>query len=113
MATTKGAIPPREVAPIPKAGADFQIVEREIPHPKEGLVRIRVQVCGVCHSGALTKDRWHDRLHHRAIGRGKTYGPSSGPRRRISNVGAQRAHRDNRDDHGTREIMRAQGTGSH
>jgi len=44
------------VALVPKPGADFQIVEREIPHPIPGHVRIKVQACGVCHSDAFTKD---------------------------------------------------------
>ena len=56
MATTKVAIAPMTVAQIPKAGADFQIVEREIPTPKAGEVRIKVQACGVCHSDVLTKE---------------------------------------------------------
>ena len=41
---------------VPKAGADFEIVEREIPLPGPGHVRIRVQACGVCHSDVLTKE---------------------------------------------------------
>jgi D-arabinose 1-dehydrogenase-like Zn-dependent alcohol dehydrogenase len=45
-----------EVAQIPKPGADFQIVEREIPEPGGGQVRIKVQACGICHSDSLTKD---------------------------------------------------------
>ena len=45
-----------KVAQVPKAGADFAIVEREIPQPGPGEVRIRVQACGVCHSDVLTKD---------------------------------------------------------
>ena len=45
-----------KVAQIPKGGADFQIVEREIPKPGAGQVRIKVQACGVCHSDALTKE---------------------------------------------------------
>jgi D-arabinose 1-dehydrogenase-like Zn-dependent alcohol dehydrogenase len=45
-----------KVAQIPKAGADFQIVEREIPKPGAGHVRIKVEACGVCHSDALTKE---------------------------------------------------------
>jgi D-arabinose 1-dehydrogenase-like Zn-dependent alcohol dehydrogenase len=56
MATTKVAIEPMKVAQIPKAGADFQIVEREIPKPGAGHVRIKVQACGVCHSDVLTKE---------------------------------------------------------
>src|SRR6266480_4844942 len=44
------------VAQVPKAGADFEIAEREIPQPGTGEVRIRVQACGVCHSDVLTKE---------------------------------------------------------
>lgn len=36
MATTKVAVAPMKVAQIPRAGADFQIVEREIPKPGAG-----------------------------------------------------------------------------
>jgi D-arabinose 1-dehydrogenase-like Zn-dependent alcohol dehydrogenase len=56
MATTKFAIAPMKAAQIPKAGADFQIVEREIPKPDAGQVLIKVQACGVCHSDVLTKE---------------------------------------------------------
>jgi D-arabinose 1-dehydrogenase-like Zn-dependent alcohol dehydrogenase len=43
-------------AQIPKPGADFQIVDREIPKPGVGEVRIKVQACGVCHSDLFTKE---------------------------------------------------------
>jgi D-arabinose 1-dehydrogenase-like Zn-dependent alcohol dehydrogenase len=56
MATTKVATAPMKVAQVPEPGADFQIVEREIPAPDAGQVRIKVQACGVCHSDVLTKD---------------------------------------------------------
>src|SRR5467141_4649160 len=56
MATTKVAIAPMKVAQIPKAGADFQIVDREIPKPGAGHVLIKVQACGVCRSDVLTKE---------------------------------------------------------
>jgi D-arabinose 1-dehydrogenase-like Zn-dependent alcohol dehydrogenase len=56
MATTRIAIAPMKVAQIPKAGADFEIVEREIPKPGVGQVLIKVQACGVCHSDVLTKE---------------------------------------------------------
>jgi D-arabinose 1-dehydrogenase-like Zn-dependent alcohol dehydrogenase len=45
-----------KVAQVPKAGADFEIIERDIPAPGPGHVRIRVQACGVCHSDVLTKE---------------------------------------------------------
>src|ERR1700746_857508 len=56
MATTKVAIAPMKAAQIPKPGADFQIVEREIPKPGPGHVLIKVQACGVCHSDMFTKE---------------------------------------------------------
>jgi len=56
MATTKVAAAPMKVAQVPAPGAEFQIVEREIPNPGAGEVRIKVQACGVCHSDVLTKD---------------------------------------------------------
>src|SRR6202047_3210440 len=41
---------------VPKAGGEFEIVEREIPQPGAGQVRIKVQACGVCHSDSVTKE---------------------------------------------------------
>ena len=56
MATTKFAIAPMKSAVISKPGADFQIVEREVPNPGAGQVRIKVLACGVCHSDVFTKE---------------------------------------------------------
>src|SRR5580698_6455445 len=56
MATTKTGIAPMKAAQIARPGADFEIVEREIPKPGVGQVRIKVQACGVCHSDVLTKE---------------------------------------------------------
>jgi D-arabinose 1-dehydrogenase-like Zn-dependent alcohol dehydrogenase len=53
---TKVAVATMKVAQIPKGGADFEIVEREIPKPDVGHVRIKVQACGVCHSDVFTKE---------------------------------------------------------
>jgi D-arabinose 1-dehydrogenase-like Zn-dependent alcohol dehydrogenase len=55
MATTV-AVTTMKVAVISKPGADFEIVERKIPEPGRGEVRIKVQACGVCHSDVLTKE---------------------------------------------------------
>ncbi len=41
---------------VPGPRAAFQIVERNVPEPGAGEVRIRVQACGICHSDALTKE---------------------------------------------------------
>lgn len=56
MATPRVGVSPMKAAQIAKPGGDFQIVEREIPRPEAGQVRIRVQACGVCHSDVLTKE---------------------------------------------------------
>jgi D-arabinose 1-dehydrogenase-like Zn-dependent alcohol dehydrogenase len=45
-----------KVAQIPRAGGDFEIVERKRPDLMAGHVRIKVQACGVCHSDVFTKD---------------------------------------------------------
>src|SRR5260370_32551290 len=41
---------------IPKAKGPVEVVEREIPEPKSGSVRVKVEACGVCHSDSLVKD---------------------------------------------------------
>jgi D-arabinose 1-dehydrogenase-like Zn-dependent alcohol dehydrogenase len=56
MATTAVAVGTMKAAEVSKPGAGFQIVERDVPEPGEGHVRIKVQACGVCHSDVLTKD---------------------------------------------------------
>jgi alcohol dehydrogenase len=41
---------------VSRPGAPLEIVEREIPEPGAGFVRIKVQACGICHSDSVTKD---------------------------------------------------------
>jgi len=40
---------------VTRAGAPFELVEREIPEPAPGQVRVKVEACGVCHSDAMVK----------------------------------------------------------
>src|SRR5437879_7832287 len=49
-------MPKMKAVQVPKAGADFEIVEREIPQHGAGQVRIHVQACGICHSDVITKE---------------------------------------------------------
>jgi D-arabinose 1-dehydrogenase-like Zn-dependent alcohol dehydrogenase len=49
-------MPKMRAVQVPRANAPFEIVEREIPEPGPGSVRIKVQACGICHSDTLTKD---------------------------------------------------------
>lgn len=43
------------VAQVGKAGGEFELMEREIPQPAAGEVRIKVEACGICHSDAVVK----------------------------------------------------------
>jgi len=45
-----------KVVQISKPGGPFEVVERPMPQPGAGQVRIKVQSCGVCHSDVLTKE---------------------------------------------------------
>jgi D-arabinose 1-dehydrogenase-like Zn-dependent alcohol dehydrogenase len=39
---------------VTRAGGSLELVERNVPEPARGHVRIRVEACGVCHSDSLT-----------------------------------------------------------
>src|SRR5271169_2169122 len=41
---------------VPFANGPFELVEREIPEPGAGFVRLKVQACGVCHSDRYVKE---------------------------------------------------------
>ncbi|GAA1168250.1 alcohol dehydrogenase [Streptomyces hebeiensis] len=41
------------VAQVATAGGSFEIVQREVPRPGPGHVRVAVDACGICHSDAL------------------------------------------------------------
>ena len=41
---------------VSRAGGPLELVERPIPEPGPGTVRIKVEACGICHSDVLTKD---------------------------------------------------------
>lgn len=45
-----------KAAQISKAGGDFKIVEREVPQPSRGQVRVKVEACGICHSDVIVKE---------------------------------------------------------
>src|SRR5712691_4903741 len=44
------------VVQVSRPNGPFEIVERPIPEPDAGAVRIKVLACGICHSDSLTKD---------------------------------------------------------
>src|SRR6516164_3367706 len=41
---------------VPRPGGPLEIVERPIPEPAAGWVRIKVRACGVCHSDSVVKE---------------------------------------------------------
>ena len=45
-----------KAAQISKVGGDWEVVERNIPEPRVGQVRVKVEACGICHSDALVKE---------------------------------------------------------
>ncbi|HEX8088685.1 MAG TPA: alcohol dehydrogenase catalytic domain-containing protein, partial [Blastocatellia bacterium] len=44
------------VVEVARPNGPFELVEREIPDPSAGRVRIKVEACGICHSDSLTKE---------------------------------------------------------
>jgi len=45
-----------KAAQISKAGGDWELVERDVPEPGVGQVRVKVEACGICHSDVVVKD---------------------------------------------------------
>jgi D-arabinose 1-dehydrogenase-like Zn-dependent alcohol dehydrogenase len=70
MATMRvAALGSMTAAQISQPGADFQIVERDIPEPGPNQVLIKVKACGVCHSDVFTKEgSWPGIQYHRVPG---------------------------------------------
>jgi D-arabinose 1-dehydrogenase-like Zn-dependent alcohol dehydrogenase len=44
------------VVQVAHKGGPFELVERDLPEPGAGEVRVKVQACGVCHSDSIAKD---------------------------------------------------------
>jgi len=49
-------MPKMRAVQVSRAGGPLEIVEREIPSPPPGYVRVRVEANGICHSDVLTKE---------------------------------------------------------
>ena len=41
---------------VSSPGADFELIQKEIPEPGNNEVLIKVEACGVCHGDAMTKE---------------------------------------------------------
>ena len=69
MPVTKEAVRTMKAAVVASPKAGFEIVERPIPEPGPGHVRIKVKACGVCHSDVLTREGlWPGIRHPRVPG---------------------------------------------
>ncbi len=44
------------VIQVAQKGGPLELVERDLPEPGPGEVRVRVQACGVCHSDSIAKE---------------------------------------------------------
>ncbi len=51
-------------AQISRPGGPFELVQRPLPVPGPGQVRIKVQACGICHSDSLVKEGHWPGLHY-------------------------------------------------
>src|SRR3989442_1962032 len=45
-----------QTAQISKPGGDWELVERVMPEPRAGQVRVKVEACGMCHSDVFVKE---------------------------------------------------------
>src|SRR5262245_57717422 len=49
-------MPTMRAVQVARAGGPLEVVERPIPDPAPGTLRIKVHACGICHSDALVKE---------------------------------------------------------
>lgn len=49
-------MPNMRAVQVSRPGGPLELVERPVPDPRPGQVRIQVDACGICHSDALTRD---------------------------------------------------------
>ena len=45
-----------KAAQVSKPNGDWELVERDIPEPDAGQVRVKVEACGMCHSDVFVKE---------------------------------------------------------
>jgi D-arabinose 1-dehydrogenase-like Zn-dependent alcohol dehydrogenase len=55
------------VVQVSHPNGPLELVEREIPEPQAGSVRIKVQACGICHSDSFTKEGTFPGIHYPRI----------------------------------------------
>jgi D-arabinose 1-dehydrogenase-like Zn-dependent alcohol dehydrogenase len=55
------------VVQVREPGAPLELVERGVPEPGPGQVRIRVEACGICHSDAFVKAGTYPGIRYPAV----------------------------------------------
>jgi NADPH:quinone reductase-like Zn-dependent oxidoreductase len=99
-------MPKMRAVQVPYAGGPFEIVERDIPVPDSGMVRVKVQACGICHSDEVTKEGQLPGIQyprvpgHEVVGLIDAVGANVPPRGR--DEGGDRRARADRDAHDRR-----------
>ena len=79
-------MPNMRAVQVTRAGGPLELVERPIPEPGRGEVRIKVQACGICHSDSLVKEgHWPGIAYprvpgHEVLGTIDRLGPDVPPR---------------------------------
>lgn len=70
---------------VSKANAPFEVVERDVPAPGDGQIRIKVEACGMCHSDAFVRAAAFPSITlprvpgHEIAGRVDAVGPNATP----------------------------------
>jgi len=79
-------MPTMRAVQVARAGGPLELVERPVPQPGTGEVRVKVHACGICHSDSLTKDGHFPGIEyprvpgHEIVGVIDAVGPSVPPR---------------------------------
>ena len=72
------------VVQVSRPNGPLEIAEREIPQPRAGTVRVKIQACGVCHSDSFVKDGTYPGIEyprvpgHEVVGVVDAVGPDVG-----------------------------------
>jgi D-arabinose 1-dehydrogenase-like Zn-dependent alcohol dehydrogenase len=49
-------MPKMHAVQVSYSNGPFELVERDLPEPDRGEVRVKVQACGICHSDSFVKE---------------------------------------------------------
>src|SRR5437762_215752 len=49
-------MPTMRAVQISRPGGPWELMERPIPEPRAGTVRLKIEACGICHSDSVAKE---------------------------------------------------------